>query len=487
MAAHALLIGPCYSDLRGIDEDIRLMAGLLGKRKFEVHLCVGLHATRLGILAAYEELIASTGRGDAVVVYYSGHGSIVNAPEASQLDLQYVVPTDCDESTVADFRGIASVELSILQVRLTERTPNVTVILDCCHAGSMSRDARMHVKNRPGFPYSWLKSHLDRLSASGLPVEKWRTEGSELAVRITACTTRQVSYEYDNDQGVRVGVLTESLAMALEEAGEHPVTWADVMDRVRQRIIGLSYDQRPTVEGPANRLLFSVEKADLLMSLPVRQTADGRRLRLECAPLLAVQQNDEFVVMPAGATGVDEPKSIGRLVVADVQPLWAEGLLTLSPGRRPDPSALIGARAFRSVMAAPRLAVRISTVDPRAAEVIAALNDAPMVRLATPADHEWLAEVRIESNGDLTVCDRVGPLRPPRPAGTDGVVELMKDLQILAQAAQLRRVAGSSRSALRAVDHARMGAGGRRPAAAAGVGRHAPSRRARLRTGTQQQ
>jgi Caspase domain len=218
-----------------------------------------------------------------VVVYCSGHGSIVHAPEATQLDLQYAVPSDCEESSADDFRGIASVELSIMQARLTERTPNVTVILDCCHAGFMSRDARMHVRWRPGYPYSWLKSHLDRLSARGLPIEKWSTEGNKLAVRVAACTTRQVSFEYDNDQGVRVGVLTESLAMALAAAGKHAVTFADVMDLVRRRIVDLSYDQRPTVEGPANRLLFSTATADLSMSLPVRRTDDGRRLRLECA------------------------------------------------------------------------------------------------------------------------------------------------------------------------------------------------------------
>src|SRR3954451_8056059 len=129
------------------------MTGLLERRGFEVRLCAGGDATRAGILAAYERLISDVRDGDAALVYYSGHGGFARPGKAAAAqrvddleitgpppDLQFIVPVDYHESSETDFRGITAVELSVLLARLTERTHNATVVLDCCHSAHMSRD-----------------------------------------------------------------------------------------------------------------------------------------------------------------------------------------------------------------------------------------------------------------------------------------------------------------------------------------------------------
>ena len=262
----ALLIGSDFDGLRGVAHDLVTMKAALAARGFEVRLRPPAEATRAGILDAYEKLIAGAGPDDAIVVYYTGHGGFTEPGHADRAELQYILPTDFGATTEADFRGIASAELSLLQLRLTEITPNVTVILDCCHSGLMSRAAGLTARGLGPTPHAWIRDHLDRL---GLPTGLIPAEGNARAVRIVACAPEERAFEYENADGRWTGLLTESLAGALAEAGAEAVTWAALMDRVRHRVVGLGYGQRPESEGPAGRLLFSTEEADVLHSLPV--------------------------------------------------------------------------------------------------------------------------------------------------------------------------------------------------------------------------
>src|SRR4051812_24157390 len=112
MKRRALIVGAATGELAGVSNDVETMSRLLAERDFEVRRCVGAEATRTGILGAYEALISDTGTGDGTLVYYSGHGGrarpVVTAQPASsdarQPDLQFIVPTDFDQSSPTDFR-----------------------------------------------------------------------------------------------------------------------------------------------------------------------------------------------------------------------------------------------------------------------------------------------------------------------------------------------------------------------------------------------
>ena len=149
MSKRALLIGSETYGLSGVNSDVELMAMTLERRGFEVRRHIDGDATRSGIIAAYERLVSETpvGSTEPVVVYYSGHGGRNQLDDAEErarrgaaTHLHFIVPFDMESSSESDFRGILAQELSDLQRRLTERTSNVTTILDCCHSGTMSRD-----------------------------------------------------------------------------------------------------------------------------------------------------------------------------------------------------------------------------------------------------------------------------------------------------------------------------------------------------------
>src|SRR6185369_16278018 len=82
MAKRALLIGSQTFGLGGVDGDVTLMAETLSDRGFAVETRIGDAASRAGVIAAYERLIADTPSGstDPVVVYYSGHGGRIPLP-----------------------------------------------------------------------------------------------------------------------------------------------------------------------------------------------------------------------------------------------------------------------------------------------------------------------------------------------------------------------------------------------------------------------
>jgi hypothetical protein len=97
----------------------------------------------------------------------------------------------------------------------------------------------------------------------------------------------------------------------------------------------------------------------------------------------------------------------------------------------------IGARAHLVRAAAPALPVRVARADLRLADLVGAINSAPLVRLADPGE-ECPVQVEIDDADGLTVRDEFGPLHAPRPADTTGIRLVVRDLTRLARARALR-------------------------------------------------
>lgn len=213
MNGRALLIG-CETDgLSGVDNDLELMEKALRPRGFAVRRISGPQATRDGILAAYGQLIDAVQPGEPAVVYYSGHGGRVeppppDTPGPALMDLQFIVPTDFRDSSPGDFRGITSVELSVLLMRLIARTVNATVILDCCHAAHLSRNPTLRVNVKAlsrREQYEVLRGHIEKLRAQGrLPAGPLPPLGNRDAVRIVACAPEQSALRTMSTRSARI-------------------------------------------------------------------------------------------------------------------------------------------------------------------------------------------------------------------------------------------------------------------------------------------
>jgi hypothetical protein len=444
VASTALLIGAETNGLTGVDNDVAAISAVLKRRGFDVTICEGPQATRVGILTAYESLIRRVRHGDAVVVYFSGHGGLLQPPDPLvRQPLQFIVPFDYAESTDGDFRGVTSVELSVLLARLTDITHNVTVIIDCCHAAHMSRDPRSTIKALPrttfaGFraSYDVVARHVEALRQDGLSMDLRQPLGNEHAVRIVACAPEQSAYEYINHEDKPIGVLTEALAGALDEALGVPATWSTVLERARRRVSARFPGQRPEIEGPSRRLLFDLEEADSVTALPVVDLGTGRAM-LDGARLLGVQVGDEFAIMPPGSSRSDENGLLGEARAVHVGAISAEATVTL---RGPATSLPLGAVAFRRRAVAQPMPVRLPADERWKALLVAAMARSHLVGPAGP-DDDPVIRVEMDGTGHSAVHDSIGPLTTPGPTDEEAANRTVTNLERRARADAVRALA----------------------------------------------
>lgn len=422
MARKALLIGSAVH-LDGVGNDLTAMRTALERWDFTTTRCEDENASRAGILDEYERFIGNARRDDALVVYYSGHGGYAHDPDLGYGTpgpgtLQFIVPTDFEETTEDDFRGITAPELSVLLARLTERTDNVTVVLDCCHSGHMSRaPGKVRAYPKP-VPAHVVSAHLATLRREGLALDLWKPPGNPHAVRIVACAPEEQACEGDNVDGLPMGYLTDALTRTLGELHHSGLnaSWATLVDRLRHRVNQVWTGQRPEIEGPARRILFDTREIDPLGALPVTEVSGG--VRIAGAALLGARPGDRFVVMPDDSPEPDDDRKIGEVTADRVDAQAAYGVLGV-----PVPP---GARAHLIHTGLPPLLVR--TDDP---ELTTAIDAVPLLGTAT----DDRAHVRLETGEDgYTIHDTEGPLHSPRSTVTD----VLADLKRVARARALK-------------------------------------------------
>jgi Caspase domain len=402
MAKRALLIGSQTYGLAGVNGDVALMAETLEGRGFQTDVRIDDAATRAGIVAAYEQLIDQTPNGstDPVVIYYSGHGGRTPLEGWEELQrrgqrshLRYLVPFDMAASSETDFRGLLSEELSSLQRRLTAKTENVTTILDCCHSGTMSRDADLMPKAAPrSFPFEAALPLLEELEA-GSGGATTLDDSNPLAVRLVACDPTQSAYERPSSLGGRHGALTEQLVLSLRELGDRPLTWRVLGNRIRRMITTSLPTQRPEVEGPSDRLLFSLTTRGAANALPVA-VADGA-VHIEAAGLFGVSVGDRYELVSS------DDSSLGQ---AEVERIDGDTAVLDVPRKARAGDAYDGAVAV-PVRTSRTKAVALDLEPAVRAAVEERLTTSTMLHAAAAGED---AVARITGDGTLTVLDGGG-------------------------------------------------------------------------------
>ena len=280
------------------------MSEALTRHDFDVEVITEQKATRAGIVGAYQDLVAATTSGDAVVVYYSGHGgrspNAMRTREPSQPAwLQYIVPTDIDDRSGGEFRGILAEELSALQRQLTDKTENVTSIFDCCHSARMFRDPSIVPKanDHLGFPWEAVAARWDAVRASG---GADLGDVNPLAVQVVACGPAQSAYELaESSIGGSHGALTAALVSVLRRGDAAQLSWREVIEIVRPQILDVVPSQRPDILGPQSaRLLFSLAEKDASGVLSIVESDGG--VWVERAALFGVAIGDSYALVAPG-------------------------------------------------------------------------------------------------------------------------------------------------------------------------------------------
>jgi Caspase domain len=456
----ALVLGSEILGLRGVAGDTRRVAAMLAKRGFEVDVRTGERATRAGILAGYDALIAASSEGDAAAIYYSGHGFCSSTGGdgggTHVTSWQCIAPTDVEESDAHDWRGITAWELAIKQAQLSAKTKNVTVILDCCSSSQMSRDASVRHAVPRGLPSPIKRgfaAHLQALRDTyKVAFDAVNPLGNPDAVRLVACGQAESAYESPDVAGEFRGAFTHALLEVLEEVGDAHVSWAAIGDALRARVLRRFPHQRPDIEGPARRLLFSLTEVDDHGHVAVRATSE--EILLQAGVLTGVTEGDVYGVMPIGAQRYDAKRALGLIEV--VEPLALTARAKRRRGSMPLPTEAVAMPLTKQCI---KRAVTLEVPENARNRVEAAIVAARTLKVATDGD---LPIAKLKLVGDvLTIEDEGGPVFPAArfPHELPGMVKNVANLGVAQGLRELEGqhgvCAGEVSVELGAVEHGR--------------------------------
>jgi hypothetical protein len=245
-------------DLRGPLNDARQMRRLLvdryGFADADIETVEKTAATKAGIFAAFERLIARAKPGDLVVYYYSGHG--VPVPDQTPLDEadgidEAFVPYDANNNAEGD-PDPKTVFLDDTLGDFLKRLPtkNVVVLLDACHSGTGTRGG--------GTPKRWLTvKRKPDADPDATPVTIGDGLGSDLTgpTVLTAAAASETAQDSDllrpvsDDGNPNIGAFTFALLEAVNRTPGEKLSYRQVYNRVTDDLRQLGLKQTPQLEG----------------------------------------------------------------------------------------------------------------------------------------------------------------------------------------------------------------------------------------------
>ncbi len=255
-----------WRDLRGTSNDVAAVSTLLrsryGFQQSRIRTLQDRQATREAIFGAIREhLLANAAPGVELFFYYSGHGSQIRRTVQGRDEwVQTLVPAD----SWAGVPDIADLELRRLFNDLLDRGARLSIVIDSCHSGGVTRSGTVSKSLQPSN------------TLPELPAEPGPLLSSRGAVQVLAALAEEPAQELELAPGEYAGAFTHLFITELMRAGPE-VSLAQVVERV-----GVSLRARRLAQTPL--LLASIdEQSPLLASRPGGEgTAPSvRLLRLE--------------------------------------------------------------------------------------------------------------------------------------------------------------------------------------------------------------
>lgn len=363
-ANYALLIGVSnytfkeITPLKGPANDVTLMWRALGKRGFSdvTVLADGLVSgpefpksagdpTRANILDAFAALGRRAAAGDLVLIYFSGHGteqpvrSANQDPERGNLD-QVMLPIDAggyDRATETVKNGIIDDEIGAALDKIRERGADVWMIVDACHAGSMTRGVFDGLAVR-GIELSRLGVPAARPVAAtrGTASKSSRfltkpsspTEGSLVEFFAVDSSREAIERSFDEfdrpmvGKGAdrRMGVFTYFLYRALTDSSGRVASYRDLAHHVVREMqqSQIAPPAMPTFGGALDRPLLSIGKAPPPAAWEV--TLAGSTVELPAGSLHGL--TDKTVLKLSASPAPDAPQW-ARATVSRADPISA--------------------------------------------------------------------------------------------------------------------------------------------------------------------
>jgi hypothetical protein len=185
--------------LGGCVNDARHWSQALTSLGFQTRLLLNGEATRTAIDQSLRTLVADSRPGDVIVFQYAGHGTHVDDLDGDEDD-------DRDEALCpVDFRaGALYIDDDIAKVLAgVPESVNMTMFMDCCHSGTISRVAIGNAPRPPDTKARYVRptpelQEAHRRFRASLPASRGGGTGGQdkmREVRFSACQDHQVALE----------------------------------------------------------------------------------------------------------------------------------------------------------------------------------------------------------------------------------------------------------------------------------------------------
>ena len=337
---------PLFYNLAGPTHDVASMRAVLTSSKFgfpnddqHIHVLENGAATRAGILAAMKKyLVEQPKKGDTVVLYIAGHGSLrVNSKSNKQaFDLEGK-PTPLDNTIVpADaYLGTEDIrdrEMARIFNQALDKGIRLTAIFDTCHSGGTARGAEVGprtVARMLAYDPRDIAEAPD-VNSDGTPVIAPEERKDNAALVLAATQVDQKARELP-DASPPHGVFTMALIDALQALPAN-IPANDLWKRVQVdlEVQGFS-DQQPVLDGTKQRRdqpLFGGEPgSDKVRAAVVSADDDG--VVLDIGSVADIGIGSEFVSLAQG-TGqkttlrITAATGVARSVATIVSPAGAK-------------------------------------------------------------------------------------------------------------------------------------------------------------------
>jgi len=399
---------PGQSDLQGPENDVERIRKSLERFGFvgeDVRILRDSNASKAGIAEAFRWIAGRAGnREDSVVIFYSGHGSF--APDLDGDEAEIAPGDTVDEGLVPwDAADIHDPGQLVLDDEIREwltamPTANVTMIVDACYSGTVTRGDVGATPKGPLVP-----------GGGGAGMDLGSTPGHTL---ITAASPSQLAFEeWHPATDLYFGRLTYHLTRVLDEA-DATMRYDDLMLRVERELTSSGSPaqfQNPQLEGERAARLFHVG-GDLPRRASVTVLSSSNALEIDAGAIHGVRPSAVYdVYLPEEMEFRGDPLATIRVESVDLRTsrvIRVKGATSLP----------LGARAVLSRV--PSGAERVHEIDvflDRGAEGLAnAVDSLEFVRITSD---ERTADARITRNGDGYLIWVGADSLPPQTADID--------------------------------------------------------------------
>ncbi len=277
-------------------------------------LLPSLSPTRDALRSFLNHLAEEVEPQDAVFLYYSGHGSqVMTRVNGCSTAREALVPVDAWNED-GPMRLLYDFELNGLLARIAERAGDLTVVLDCCHSASATREDILPEAQDRYLPIpevqdlsSEIPSGLVTRDSSGL------LPASPVHMLAASCRANERAYEVPAE-GSRPpqGAFSRALVQILESTTGRLLSdlrWSDVWTVLLDRTARFNSLQHPQLVGRWERSLFGGPWTPRDAGYVVRQNGD--RFRIEAGTLMGLSEGAEVAVYgpePALFPEIDSPK-----------------------------------------------------------------------------------------------------------------------------------------------------------------------------------